>query len=41
MATLTVRGLGTRIHERFSVLGGVDLDLPPRDDAPRAADFGA
>ncbi|MGL5864490.1 MAG: FitA-like ribbon-helix-helix domain-containing protein [Dermatophilaceae bacterium] len=27
------------IHERFAALGGVDLDLPPRRDLPRAAEF--
>lgn len=25
------RGLGTRIHERFKALGGVELELPPRE----------
>jgi plasmid stability protein len=30
-------GLGTRIRARFAGLG--ELDLPTRDDAPRAADF--
>ena len=25
------KGLGTRIHERFKALGGVDLELPPRE----------
>ncbi len=25
------RNLGRAIHERFAVLGGVDLELPPRD----------
>jgi antitoxin FitA len=33
------RGLGTRIHERFSDLGGMDLELPDRSDRPRAAEF--
>ncbi|MCL2423712.1 MAG: toxin-antitoxin system [Micrococcales bacterium] len=32
-------GLGTRIHERFAQLGGVELDLPPRDEPARAAAF--
>lgn len=32
-------GLGRRIHQRFSALGGVDLDLPARGDKPRAVDF--
>jgi plasmid stability protein len=35
------RGLGTRIHERFSALGGIDLELPPRSEPPRAAEFDA
>jgi hypothetical protein len=30
--------LGSRIHERFAALGGIDL--PPRTEPPRAADFG-
>ena len=33
-----VRGLGTAIHELFKPLGGVDLDIPPREpmrDPPR------
>ena len=25
------KGLGTEIHERFQALGGVDLELPPRE----------
>jgi len=33
------RGLGTRIHERFAALGGMDLELPARDERPRAAEF--
>lgn len=32
-------GLGTRIHHRFASLGGVDLDLPARDEPTRAATF--
>ncbi len=24
------KGLGTRIHERFKAIGGIDLELPPR-----------
>lgn len=35
------RGLGTRIHERFAALGGVDLELPARNEQPRAAEFGS
>lgn len=30
-------GLGQALLSRFSALGGVDLELPPRDAAPRAA----
>ena len=33
-------GLGSRIHARFAALGGLDLALPERSDAPRAANFG-
>lgn len=32
-------GLGSRIHKRFAALGGVDLELPPRTEKARAADF--
>jgi plasmid stability protein len=32
-------GLGSRIHARFTLLEGVDLDLPPRNEMPRAAEF--
>lgn len=35
----TAAGLGSRIHQRFSALGGADLDLPARQDKPRAADL--
>ena len=31
------RGLGSRIHARFAIPGGVELDLPERRDAPRPA----
>lgn len=34
-------GLGSRIHARFAALGGEGLDLPARDEPPRAAVFGA
>jgi plasmid stability protein len=37
----TFGGLGTRIHEQFAAEGGVDLDLPPRSETPRAAVFEA
>jgi plasmid stability protein len=30
--------LGTWIHERFADVGGVELDLPRRDELARAAD---
>jgi len=33
------RGLGSRIHQRFNEIGGVDLELPERCDLPRAADL--
>lgn len=33
------RGLGTRIHERFAALSGGDLELPARNEQPRAAEF--
>lgn len=32
-------GLFTALLDRFSTLGGVDLEVPPRDEAARAADF--
>lgn len=34
-------GLFTMLLERFSALGGVDLDLPEREQSARAADFSA
>jgi plasmid stability protein len=34
-------GLGTRIRARFAATGGVDLDLPSRDEMPRAASLQA
>lgn len=34
-------GLGSRIHDRFAALGGAELDLPTRREAPRAEDFDA
>ena len=33
--------LFSALTERFSQLGGVDLDVPARTTPPRAADFGA
>lgn len=32
-------GLGTRIHRRFAGLGGDQLELPSRGEAPRAAEL--
>ena len=32
-------GVGTRIRQRFSGTGGVDLDLPSRGERPRGAVF--
>lgn len=32
-------GLFTALLDRFSVLGGVDLELPDRSEPARAADF--
>ena len=32
-------GLGTRIHQRFARLSGVELDLPVRDEPARGAVF--
>lgn len=34
-------GLGTRIHSRFAGLGLDELEIPGRDDPPRAADLRA
>lgn len=28
-------GIGTRMHARFAVLGGAELDIPPRTELPR------
>ncbi|MBB3192323.1 FitA-like ribbon-helix-helix domain-containing protein [Halomonas cerina] len=33
------RGLGSRIRQRFAEEGGVDLELPSREERPRAAEF--
>lgn len=33
------RGLGSRIRERYAALGGVELELPSREEPPRGADF--
>lgn len=32
-------GMGTRIRQRFSEIGGVNLDLPSRAERPRAVVF--
>jgi antitoxin FitA len=34
-------GLGSRIRERFAAIGGADLSLPARSDAPRGPSFPA
>lgn len=34
-------GLFTALLDRFGQLGGVDLELPEREEPPRAADFTA
>jgi plasmid stability protein len=39
--SVSTSGLGSRIHARFAALGGVELELPQRSDAPRAASFDA
>ena len=36
---LETKGLGSRIHDHFARLGGLELELPPRSDAPSAASF--
>lgn len=33
------KDLLTSLYERFQELGGVDLDIPSRNTAPRAVDF--
>jgi len=33
-------GMGTRIHQLFAAIGGVELELPPRTDHVRIVDFG-
>lgn len=32
-------GLGSRVHAHFAALGGVELPMPERKGAPRAANF--
>ena len=34
------KGLGTRIHERFKAIGGVDLELPKRGPMREPPTFG-
>lgn len=33
------RGLGSRIHSRVAVIGGAEIDIPSRQELPRAADL--
>ena len=33
------KGLGSRIHDHFAQLGGVELDLPERSSLPTPAQF--
>ena len=37
--TEPVGGLGSRIRDRYAALGGVELELPSREEPPRGADF--
>lgn len=37
--TVPATGLGTAIHERFKALGGVELELPPREPAREPPTF--
>ena len=32
----TSEGLGSRIHNHFAQLGGIELELPSRSDTPKA-----
>ena len=34
-----VLGMGNRMHARFAAIGGIELGLPSRTGAPRAATF--
>ena len=34
------KNLGEAIHRRFAALGGVELDLPPREPMPEPPRFG-
>ena len=33
------KGLGSRIAQRFGAIGGVELELPARDEQPRAPEL--
>lgn len=33
------KGLGSRIHQRFAKVGGIDLELPTRSPVRQAIDF--
>ena len=35
----TSEGLGSRIHNHFAQLGGIELELPPRSDTPSAPEL--
>ncbi len=41
LLSATPARLGTRINRRFADLDAADLDLPPRDEAPRVGDLGS
>ena len=36
---VATEGLGSRIHNHFARLGGLELELPSRNDTPTAARF--
>ena len=38
--TAPTKGLGTAINERFKRLGGVDLEIPPREPMREPPQFG-
>ncbi|MDY7115539.1 plasmid stabilization protein [Halomonas sp. SSL-5] len=39
LATTPRQGLGSRIRQRFAEEGGVELEVPSRQQRPRAAEF--
>ncbi|WP_094555438.1 plasmid stabilization protein [Synechococcus sp. 1G10] len=39
-STASTRGLGSRIHDHFAHLGGVELAVPERTSLPQPAGFG-